>query len=412
VRRRVSFKTVGCRLNQAETAQMAARFEAAGYEIRPFGEPCDICVVHTCAITRKAEKDCIRLARSAKKAPDRPLVVLAGCAAEVAGPRLLAESGADMLAGQSRKFDLPEILRGDGAAGPAEPPAPRFDATRALIKIQDGCDFRCAYCVVPQARGAPRSRPFAEVLDEVRRVADRGYCEIVLTGANIGCYESGARRLADILAALETMPAVRRVRVSSIEVSTTERAVIDHMADSAKLCRCLHIPLQSGDDGILSAMGRRYRVKDYRELVEYAVGRMPLLGLGTDLLTGFPGEDDAAFRNTKATVEALPFSNLHVFPFSPRPGTPAARMPHQVPESEKKRRAAALLRLGEEKRSAFAARFVGRPVSVLIERVAAGNLGTGWTGEYIEARVRRPGIATNRIEEFTPVSCAGETLQN
>jgi threonylcarbamoyladenosine tRNA methylthiotransferase MtaB len=405
----VAFKTVGCRLNQAETARIASQFEAAGYRVVPFGRPCDVAVIHTCAVTRHAEKTCARLARSLKKSSPPPLVVLAGCAAEAGDHDQLRETGADLIVGQGQKFGLPDVLcsRFRNRLGLAEPTPvasrlPRFDATRALVKAQDGCDFRCRYCIVPLARGAPQSRPVAEVIREIRDLAHAGFREVTITGANLGAYRDGESRLIDLLRHAEDIHGIARIRLSSIEVTTTERVIIDYMTTSAKLCRYLHIPMQSGDDRILASMGRRYTSRDFRNLIEYAAARLSDLGLGTDVLVGFPGEDDTAFDNTLSLIQSLPFNNLHVFPYSRRPGTPASTMPGQVVESVKKARARRVIDVGETKRLAFARSFIGRTVSVLIEEVSPKGLGSGWTSEYVEAAIARPGLERNQIVVFVP----------
>jgi threonylcarbamoyladenosine tRNA methylthiotransferase MtaB len=422
--KRVAFKTVGCRLNQAETAQMAAAFEADGYAVVAFGEPCEVCVVHTCAVTHKAEISSVRLARSARRR-GAGVVVLAGCAVEIGGEGLRRRANADLTAGQASKWRLPALLArpsrrraapdeapaGVPLTAPAESRLPRFAGTRALVKVQDGCDFGCAYCVVPAARGRPRSRPLQAVVRESAGLAAAGYREIVLTGANLGCYADGARRLTDLLAAVEGIGGIERIRLSSIELSTAERGVIDFMAGSAKLCPDLHIPLQSGDDGILRAMGRRYTVGEYCRLIEYAVARVPFLGLGTDILAGFPGEDAAAHANTVRVVRDLPFGNLHVFSYSRRPGTRAGGLPDQVPELAKKERVAELIGLGRKKRADFARRLVGRPVTVLVEGVGGGasRWAAGWTRERVAARIATQ-CAVGAIVRTTPSRCRAGVL--
>jgi len=435
---RVSFKTVGCRLNQAETATLAGRFQAAGYVPVPFGEPCDVCVINTCTVTGRAEKDCISLARSMRRKLPDSFIVLAGCAAEVDAERIREASGADMVAGQQEKWRLPGNLPtrvgsgspqsrppGDmmkavsvtGGRGFDEPRTdmdrrvvPRFDTTRALVKVQDGCDFHCAYCIVPRARGLPVSIPAATVIDEVRRLVDSGYREVVLTGANLGCYRDGGLGLVHLLEQLEALDGLKRTRLSSIELSTTERDVIDFMAGSRKLCRYIHLPMQSGDDRILAAMGRRYTAREYAGLVEYAAGKVALLGLGADIIVGFPGEREDHFINTLAMVKDLPFSNLHVFPYSPRPGTRAASMEEQVSATEKSRRVATLVELGETKKGQFAERFIGRKVAVLVEKVDSSGAAHGWTGEYVRARTRADGRKLNDIVSFVPGRVEGTTL--
>jgi threonylcarbamoyladenosine tRNA methylthiotransferase MtaB len=337
---------------------------------------------------------------------------MAGCAVEADRAKLDREASVDVIAGQDEKLNLQALL----PAAWREPPSagddsgstavdrsdrlPRFDRTRALVKVQDGCDFCCAYCIVPRTRGAPRSRPRSEIVDEVRRFADAGYREVVLSGANLGLYRDGAADLVKLIEAIEAVDGIARIRLSSIECTTIERAVVDAMAGSEKLCRYLHVPLQSGDTGVLERMGRRYTPGQYRALVEYAVSRVENLGLGTDIIVGFPGEADDAFANTVALVGDLPFSNLHVFPYSRRPETRADRLAGQLPASVKKSRVRELVELGDRKRTDFAQSFIGRSVSVLVERVTDG-VAEGWTGEYLEARVAGP-HQENDIVTFTP----------
>jgi threonylcarbamoyladenosine tRNA methylthiotransferase MtaB len=248
------------------------------------------------------------------------------------------------------------------------------------------------------------------VVEEVRRLADAGYRECVLTGANLGCYSDRGLGLVDLLARLADVPGIERIRLSSIEMSTAERAVIDFAVGCPKVCRCLHIPLQSGDDGVLGAMGRRYTAAGYRELAAYAADLLPACGLGTDVIVGFPGEDETAFANTLALLRDLPFTRLHVFPFSPRPGTRAADMPGQVPAVEKKRRAAAVAVLGRQKERAFTERWIGRPVSVIVERVTRHG-GCGWTGEYVAARVPpAPDVRRGSLVTFVPADAEDDVL--
>ena len=397
----VSFKTIGCRLNQAETAAIASRFKETGYEIVDWGSPCDVAVIHTCTITNNAERTCVRLARTMKK-NGVPIVILAGCAIEDAGERLQSESGVDIIANQKDKFRLPEILNSRSALPAPCSPTPLFTSTRALVKVQDGCNFRCAYCIVPSVRGKPASRPLSTVVDEIKALADAGYKEVVLTGANLGCYRDGKNTLIDLLKSVEKTELIKRIRISSIESSTVEREIINYMAGSQKLCRFLHLPLQSGDDDILARMGRRYTSTEYRKTVEYAADRIPGIGIGTDIIIGLPGEDKKAFQNSYELVKSLPFSNLHVFSYSKRKGTRAADMKGQILKSEKKERTASMIELGNEKRSAFARNLIGKPVSVLIERFDENGAGRGWTEAYIDTRINHDNLQINQIVDFVP----------
>ena len=405
----VSFKTIGCRLNQAETAVMAAQFTGAGFTIVPFDEPADVCVIHSCAVTAVAERKSARHARFARRKNSEAFIILAGCAVE-ANDHMLESTGADVLANQEQKnrlLDLlPASLRPDDSGSTT--PTPLFNATRALVKVQDGCNFRCTYCIVPDLRGEPTSRPISAICDEASRLADLGHKEIVLTGANLGCYTDGSLDVIDLLTAVEKLPNIERIRISSIEPSTVERRIIDFMADSSKLCRYIHLPLQSGDDGILSRMHRRYTADEFRSTVEYAVEKIPRLGLGTDVIAGFPGEDDAAFQHTSEMIDELPFNNLHVFTYSKRPGTEASLMPDQIEMAVAKSRSAQLLALGKTKKADFAASFIGHPADVLIEQQLEDGNAIGWTGEYVQAVL----VGTvNTIVNFTPSSATDGILR-
>jgi threonylcarbamoyladenosine tRNA methylthiotransferase MtaB len=410
----VSFHTVGCRLNQAETARIRGQLEQAGYRTVRFGAACDVCVIHGCAVTARAFKDTRLAARAAARLAPKPLIVVAGCAAAFDAESLVQERIADMVVGQADKFCLPDLLaaRGFPASGPETLSAlPVFDRTRAIIKVQDGCDFHCAYCVVPGLRGPPRSRPAAEILHEIEVLADQGCREFVLTGANLGCYRHGDKGLVSLLERLERLRGVTRVRLSSLEMSTIEREVADFLAGSTVVCRFLHLPLQSGDDRILAAMGRRYRRREYQAAVDYLVRKAGLMGLGTDVITGFPGEDDSAFNATCQLIRELPLTRVHVFAFSPRPGTRADAMLDRVPAGLIRERAAKLRQLSRRCEEAFARTWIGKPVSVLIEgRALAGGAGQGWTREYVQVRVAGAAGCRNQILDVLPERAEGACL--
>lgn len=381
---------MGCRLNHAEGAAIRAALEEAGHSVEVGGDAAgaDALVLHTCAVTAAAQTEAMRHLRAARRAGVANVVV-SGCTANVADAAALRAAGADEIV--ARRGPPPEgpvaPLVADALARPGARP-PSESSTRAPVKIQDGCSFRCSYCIVPDARGEPRSRPLADVLEECRGLVGRGFRELVLTGVNVACWREPGRRFSDLVRAVSALPGLARLRLSSVEPGTTEAEVVSLMAaPDSRLCPMLHYPLQSGSDRVLRAMRRRYTAAQYRAAVERALAAVPGLGLGADVVTGFPGETDGDFEETVRLVRDYPFSNLHVFPYSERPGTPAATMPGAVPVRVRRDRAKALIALGGEKRAAFAASFAGREVEVLVERVAPDGTAEGWTGPYLRARL-------------------------
>jgi threonylcarbamoyladenosine tRNA methylthiotransferase MtaB len=412
---RVAIKTLGCRLNQAESAGLAAGFIAAGFAVVPFGSECEVCLIHSCAVTATAEREAVRLSRGVRKRWPSAFILLAGCMAEASAPEVVSRSCADWVVPQRDKEDIPARVAArlglaTGAPRGERRLTPVFNSTRAALRIQDGCSFGCAYCIVPKARGPARSRPMPDILAEARALADHGHRELVLTGANIGTWRDGTVNLVGLLAQLERIDGILRLRVGSIEPATVELPLIEFMSSSTKLCRYLHLPLQSGDDSVLKAMGRRYSAAEYRAVIDRATTLMPAIGLGTDIVTGFPGESDPAFRSTVALIAAHPFSNLHVFPYSERPGTVAASMPDTVPPATRRARARELIAMGDAKRQEFASRFVGLGVAALIERRTRTGRITGWTGEYLEAEITDGTAAPGQVAVFTPARAVGGRL--
>ncbi|MDD4102529.1 MAG: MiaB/RimO family radical SAM methylthiotransferase [Kiritimatiellae bacterium] len=410
---RVAFKTFGCRLNRAETAQYEDEFAAAGCEIVPLGAEPDIVVFHTCVVTAAAENECLRLIRSQRKKKANSLFVVSGCAVHAIPEERLLSLGVDLVIARANKDMLtPTILRKVGLAqGDVSAPAPTRKMSRALLKVQDGCDFFCSYCIVPHTRGLPHSKPMEECLKNASAFIAAGFSEIVVTGCNIACYAHGSDRLPQLLAALAALPGLGRLRVSSIEPGTVETEVAQLMAANDKLCRFLHLPAQSGDNDILARMGRRYTADQLAQTISDIVKLVPGLGLGTDIIAGFPGETREAFGNTRAWLAALPFNNLHIFPYSERPGTPAAAFDNQVPLAERKERARQLIDLGSDLRNKFADACVGHRSELLVERFDKNGLAHGWSGEYLPCVVS--GVPRDRrrsLVNFRTDCSAGGTL--
>lgn len=395
----IQLKIMGCRLNHAEGAFIQGALERAGYSfVTDSATTPDYAIIHTCTITAQAQREAQRLVRGYLRAGVRGVIV-SGCAASTDKAHEFEANGAAAVVANS----LGEVRHGADADANAIADRvlfalthgavegeymPSFASTRASVKIQDGCNFRCAYCIVPDARGEPRSRGVDDILAECDMLLSKGFRELVLTGVNTICWHADGLSLCGLIKRVAADSRVGRIRLGSIEPRTTERELIELMADpSAKLCQTLHYPLQSGSNNILKLMRRHYSREEYCDVVEAALQTLPQIGLGSDIITGFPGETEQDFLDTVDIVERFPFSNLHVFPYSERPGTPAATLPHSVPMDVRRNRAKQLIAIGERKRQEFAARFVGSPVEVLVERVDEQGIGRGWTSEYLEARI-------------------------
>ncbi len=397
--KRVSLFTLGCRLNQAETALIADSFRARGYEVVPFGEEASVSVINTCSVTSRADANCRNAIRRARKASPHGVVAAVGCYAQSDTEKVCGVLGVDYVVGTDQKLKIADIVGNDGRPDDIRVITQRKhtfeplnfssvgyypESTRANIKIQDGCDFTCAFCILPRVRGRARSRRMGDIIVEANELAARGHQEIVLAGVSIGLYAFEEFTIADIAKNIEKIDNVSRVRVSSIEPSTVRDDFLDWMAHSDKACRHLHIPLQSGNPTILEAMRRPYTLDDYRRLIDKAEKLMPGLGLGTDIIVGFPGEGEAEFENTCQVVEELPFSYLHVFSYSDRPKTHGMKLPNKNSPETIKRRSEIMHEIGDRKKSEFAEKHIGKEVEVLVERRDEDGLWNGFTGEYLK----------------------------
>ena len=396
-----SLYTIGCRLNQAETALLADQLRGRGYELVQFGEPCDLVILNTCSVTENAEADCRHLIRRIRRASPGAFVAVTGCYAQTGPEALQKMEGVDLIVGTQQKMSLPRYL-----SSLERPPAPEllhtrtigrddftiegvgaYDETRANLKVQDGCNFMCSFCIIPFARGHERSRRLDDVLREAEGLVARGHRELVITGVNVGRYAHEGHSLVHMVRALERIPGLERIRISSIEPTTVSEELLELMAGPSKLCRYLHVPLQSGDDAILKAMNRRYTASEYCVFIEKAIRAVPGLGLGTDLMVGFPGESEAAFANTRAVAADLPFAYFHVFSFSPRRGTAAFKLAVRIPSRVIKQRSDELCALSRAKRLRYYHEHLGHTVSVLFETRNHRGLWTGLTDNYVRVGV-------------------------
>lgn len=424
-RPRVGVLTLGCKVNQYESARIADELWRQGLDVVSWQEPLDVCVINTCSVTHVAAAKSRQAIRRMKRRNPQMLLVVTGCGTAADGSAVAGLGEIDLLVANHEKDAAAERVlellgRHDGYALPAPRAAscalPPGGRTRALLKVQDGCSHFCSYCIIPYTRGRPRSRSFAEVLEEARAIAAAGHREVVVTGICVGAYADQGRGLPDLLLALAQIAGIERVRLSSIEPTDVTDRLVDAFARQPKLCRHLHIPLQSGDDAVLRAMNRTYTAGQYVGMVAELRAALPGVAITTDLLVGFPGETEDQFRSTMAVAERCAFSRLHVFPFSPRDGTPAASMPAQVPAEEKDRRVRELVALGGHLARRFAEAHVGREVDVLVE---GARTEPGWadglTDTYLRVRfpTQRPlrgQIATVRVTGVADDGAVGEEV--
>ena len=417
---RVSFYTVGCRLNQAETAILKDGFIREGFVSVRFGEKTDVFVVNSCTVTEGAEADCRRVVRQVLRHSPHAFVAVTGCYAQTGLDVLRKVEGIDLIVGNQFKMQLPQTM--PPLSELVKQPVPsilhgriapenftlegvgEYSTTRANLKVQDGCQFMCAFCLIPFARGRERSRLLHDAVREAEQLVENGHRELVLTGVNIGQYRDDEKDLLALIQRLETIEGLGRIRISSIEPTTISDELLEYMSTSDKLCRFLHVPLQSGDDRILQAMNRRYSAREYREFMEGALQRIPDVCFGTDVMVGFPGEGNQAFANTRTFIEDLPFSYLHVFSYSPRPGTASTKLANSVPQRIIKERSRELHELSKHKQKVFQQRFLGKQVSVLFETEEEPGYWVGLTDHYLRVASRSDRRINNT---FQPVVVTG-----
>jgi threonylcarbamoyladenosine tRNA methylthiotransferase MtaB len=416
--RRISFHTLGCKLNFSETSAIARQFEAAGYA-RWVGRGADVCVVNTCSVTEHADKKCRNLIRRLVRENPGAVVAVTGCYAQLKPDAVAAIEGVTLVVGDKndlfrRVISHPRLLPSArfsagharfvhspsktfaGVAFEAKNPAQTFfpafstgDRTRSFLKVQDGCDYHCSYCTVPLARGASRNIPIADVVAQAREIAAAGQREIVLTGVNTGDFgRTTGESFLDLLRALDGVEGIERYRISSIEPNLLSDDIIEFTATGSKFQPHFHIPLQSGCDRILALMRRRYTTEKFAERLVKVREKMPDAFIGVDVIVGFPGETDEDFEQTHAFLERVRPAFLHVFPYSVRPGTPAATMPAQVPPPVAAERVKRLTELSDRLHREFCARFEGRPVRVLWESTERDGTMSGFTENYV--RVHAP----------------------
>lgn len=398
--KKASVRALGCRLNQYEALALEGKLKEAGYEIVSFGDEADIGVINSCTVTREADaKSRNAIRRFIRKNPQSIMVVV-GCYSQMAANRIAMIDGVDFVIGNHDKLNFLDYLTEDKPENPVviRERISREDFSigfvgdtdfeqRANLKIQDGCDFMCSFCIIPFARGRARSREWADLLEEAKGMVRKGVREFILTGVNLGTYLSGGKDFLSLVKELSELPGLDRLRISSIEPTTIPEELFEMMANpECALMPYLHVPMQSCCDRTLSRMRRKYGMDEMISFFDRATSTVPNLCLGTDLMVGFPGETDSDFEETCESFLSLPFAYCHTFSYSEREGTPAAKMKDQVPVEERRRRSAHLRRLSASKKMNFHEEQLGKEFVVLLENPKDGFYG-GYTEHYVRVNI-------------------------
>lgn len=406
---KVALFTIGCKVNQYETEAIAEKLEAFGFERVDFKDQADIYVINTCTVTGESDRSSRQAIYRAKRRSPSARIIVTGCYAQLEKEFLQSLPGVSMVVKQEEKGKLPSLiaqLMGQGARGKEIDDlffgfSVRGLAkhTRALVKIQDGCEKNCAYCVVPFARGKERSREIEQIISEINDLVENGYKEVVLTGVHIGRYDQDGLGLVELSKRILKETKVQRIRYSSIDPKEFSDQLIDFVSKSNRICTHLHIPLQSGDDSILSRMKRDYSAEEYRELTDKITQAIPDVMIGADVIVGFPGEKDTQFENTRQFITSSPISYLHVFSYSDRKGTEASSMPDKIEPPMIHKRSEIMHSLGKVKWRGYIDRFMGKKLQVLIENRRDRKTGmlTGLSDNYIRVLTDGDDSAKNRI---------------
>jgi len=413
----VSFHTLGCKLNFAETGTISRQFQDQQYTVVPFGSPADVVVLNTCTVTEEADRKCRQAIRKALKANDQACVVVTGCFAQLRPEQIAAIPGVDVVLGANEKFDVfryvdafakreqtqvdvscIDDVESFGAAFSAS------ERTRAFLKVQDGCDYTCSFCTIPMARGKSRSAKVTEIVRQADEIAEKGFKEIVISGVNIGLFGLDKdESLMALIQELDRVEGIERYRISSCEPNLLTDEIIDFVGRSRAFMPHFHLPLQSGDDFVLGKMRRRYRTRDYQNRVEKVLEVIPDAAIGVDVIVGFPAEGDEQFDATYAFIESLPVSYLHVFTYSERPETVAVdqltamggSFVEKRIRSERNRR---LRVLSEKKKGAFYSRFEGQERPVLWESAESNGRMSGFTDNHIRVEADFDASRTGLID--------------
>lgn len=403
MRKRVAFCTLGCKVNQYETEAIEELFSNDGYIIVPFGEVADIYVINTCSVTNTGDKKSRQMIRRAKKTNPNSIVIVTGCFAQTASEDVLNLPEVNLVIGTKERQNIVEIansLTSDSKINLVrdimhnhkfeELKISKYsNRTRAFIKIQEGCNQFCSYCIIPYARGPIRSRQPQEVIAEVKELTENGFEEVILVGIHVASYglDLKSANLEELLMEVDKIEGVKRIRLSSIEPMTLNTAFLDRVSDSKKLCHHFHISLQSGCDETLKRMNRKYTTSQYTEIVNGLRSKFPDVAITTDIMVGFPGETEDEFNQTLEFVRKIEFAEAHIFQYSPRKGTPAAKYPNQISSKIKEQRSKILINECKKSKNNFLNKFIGKEVTVLFEQRTKDGMMEGKTDNYITVHV-------------------------
>jgi threonylcarbamoyladenosine tRNA methylthiotransferase MtaB len=395
----IALDSLGCKLNQAEIQSLTRQLEAAGYKLVEPDARADIYVLNTCTVTHVADRKSRHLLNQARRRNPKAQLIAIGCYAHRAPDELEKIEGVELVLGNDRKMSLPELLAESYKQPSVEVTSSVGRRARAFLKIQDGCKNFCAYCIVPYVRSREYCVAADDILTQIKDLAANGYSEVVLTGTEIGNYENGGVNLAELIKRILAETPLPRLRLSSLQPHHITPDLINLWRDG-RLCPHFHLSLQSGSDAVLKRMKRRYSVTEYRNAVKLIRDVVPDVAITTDVIVGFPGETDSEFKETLNFCREMQFARIHVFPFSPRPGTAAATMPKQISDAVKKERSNQMFLLSKESVKAFQQGFIGKNMKVLWEQKSHG-VWNGLTGNYIKVYAESDKALTNLI---TPVN--------
>jgi len=426
LRATVSFATLGCKTNQFESASMQESLQSAGYQVVPFDKGADLVIVNTCTVTNATDAQSRNLIRRARKINDTCRVVVTGCYAQVDPEALQDLPGVSLVIGNEEKQRLLDYLTEDHETTAVAvsdirqvekvclPPLTTFSGrSRAFVQIQNGCDAFCSYCIIPYARGASRSAPPDEILQQIDGMVASGFQEIVLTGIHIGGYGADLdtpMNLNDLVRRIETETGVHRLRLGSIEPTELTEELLETIASSQIICHHLHIPLQAGNDQVLQRMKRTYKTGFFGQLLERIRASIPDAAICLDVITGFPAETEEEFESAFNFISRLPITDLHVFPYSKRPGTPAASYSDQVPGDISKARAERLRQLAAEKYRSFAESFISEELEVVVESGLKKGLLKGVSRNYLDILFSGDEVLSGKCVMVKPVSWQDEFL--